>query len=211
LRVQDGSGGTGGGLCCPVDGVGGEFLQALGDLFAVLVGGVGGVVGGVGEDGGREVVAQFRGLQDVDHRVGGGPPGGGPGPSPGLMVEVVAPQLIDRGGDRGGGVGFGLVAGGGAAGDGGGFAEPVDGGFAALVPVQADHADAGVGVAGEQPAGPQVADVLAQGGVAEPAGWENGGRDPVGAAEPADPVGEFGEGGGVGVGRQVVPAHHHRD
>ena len=117
-----------------------------------------------------------------------------PQPAGGLVrlgVQVVPPQLVDRTRCRFGRLGFGLVPGCGAAGDGGGFAEAVDGGVFALVPVEADHADAGV--AGEQPSGPHVADVLADAGLGEPAGWDDGGRDPVGGAEPGDPVGEFGE------------------
>jgi len=47
-------------LCGPVDGVGSQLVQAIGDPFAVVVGGGGRVVGGVGQDRGSEVVPEFR-------------------------------------------------------------------------------------------------------------------------------------------------------
>jgi hypothetical protein len=60
LGVEHGPGSVGGGLCGPVDGVGSQLLQAPGDPLAVLVGGGGRVLGGVGQDRGSEVVPEFR-------------------------------------------------------------------------------------------------------------------------------------------------------
>jgi len=102
------------------------------------------------------------------------------------------------------------MPGAGAAGDRGGVPEPRDCLFPAAVPIKAGHADAGVGVAGQQPSGPQVPEVLTDAGVGEPAGRDHGGRDTVGAAEPVDPVGEVAQGSCVPGRVQVVPADHHR-
>lgn len=91
LGVEDGSGGIQGGLGGAIEGVLGELMQAPGDLGAVVVAGVGGIVGDLGEDRRRQLVAQLGGLQDLDGLVDGRLPGDRVDAFSGLGVEVVLP------------------------------------------------------------------------------------------------------------------------